>query len=266
MATSVKLARSVKSAAALMFVAPVALLSACTPNEPAATQPGTTPPVWTGSPPPPGMAGGHGGMDHGGMTGGMDHGGMAGGMDHSGMGMPAAAGPTDTLTAEIKSPNGTQIAAATIDFSGGFATVTVQTTGPGALTPGSHGMHIHAVGKCEANSVAPTGGAPGDFLSAGGHFQGSGGSGHPSHAGDLSSLQVRADGTAMLVTTTSAFSKEDLLAEPGTVIIIHADPDNFANIPADRYQQSNGAPPPDATTLATGDSGKRVACGVITAG
>ena len=33
-------------------------------------------------------------------------------------------------------------------------------------------------------------------------------------------------------------------------------PDNLANIPADRYQQVNGAPPPDGTTLATGDGGK----------
>ena len=138
--------------------------------------------------------------------------------------------------------------------------MTVQTTGPGSLAPGPHGMHIHSVGKCEVNSVAPAGGAPGDFLSAGGHF-GAPGTSPPNHAGDLSSLQVRPDGTAMLVTTTSAFTKEQLLAEPGTAFIIHDAPDNFANIPADRYQ-----PAADATTLTTGDAGKRVACGVIGTG
>lgn len=222
---------------------PVLALSACSPNEPIATQPGTPPPVWTGSPAPAGQ-------EHGG----------AHGAGHGATEVQPAAGPTDTLTAQIKGANGNEVAAATIDFSGGFATITVQTTGAGALTPGAHGIHIHAVGKCEVNSVAPTGGAPGDFLSAGGHFAG-GGANHPGHAGDLSSLQVRGDGTAMLVTTTSAFSKEDLLAAPGTAIIIHEGPDNFSNIPADRY-----TPPADATTLATGDSGKRVACGVITAG
>lgn len=236
----------VRCSAALLFLTPAALLSACAPNEPVATQPGTTPPVWTGSPAPSGTGEGHGGAAHGG-TGHIDG--------------PAAAGPTDTLTATINAPDGSQVAAATIEFQGGFATVTVQTTGPGVLTPGSHGMHIHAVGKCEPNSVAPAGGAPGDFLSAGGHFVGDGGPDHPNHSGDLSSLQVRADGTALLVTTTSAFTKDDLLAEPGTAVIIHAGPDNFANIPTDRY-----APPPDATTLATGDSGKRVACGVIGTG
>ena len=70
----------------------------------------------------------------------------------------------------------------------------------------------------------------------------------------------------MLVTTSTAFDRADLLDGDGTVIIIHAGPDNFANIPADRYQQIDGAPPPDETTLATGDAGKRVACGVIGTG
>lgn len=225
-------------------VVPVVLLSACSPDEPIATQPGTTPSVWTGSPAP---GGGH------------EAGHSAGHGAAPPLGSPSAAGPTDTLTAQIKAPDGTEVAAAAIEFQGAFATVTVQTTGPGALTPGFHGLHIHAIGKCEPNSVAPTGGPPGDFLSAGGHFTSPGGN-HAGHAGDLTSLQVRDDGTAMLVTTTSAFSKDDLLAGQGTAIMIHEDPDNFANIP-ERY-----APAPDATTLATGDAGKRVACGVITAG
>jgi Cu-Zn family superoxide dismutase len=239
-----------KSVRAAVLVTPLALLTACTPYEPIATQPGTPPPIWTGSPAPAAAADGHLGVMHGG-TGHLD--------------APAAAGPTDTLSALIRNSDGTQVAAATIDFSGGFATVTVQTTGAGGLAPGPHGLHIHAVGKCETNSVAPAGGPPGDFLSAGGHFVG-GGTSHPSHAGDLSSLQVRPDGTAMLVTTSSAFTRDQLLAAPGTAIIIHEGADNFANIPADRYQQTNGTAPPDAATLATGDAGKRVACGVLGAG
>jgi Cu-Zn family superoxide dismutase len=225
---------------AVLVVAPVAVLSACSPNEPVATQPGTTPSIWTGSPAPTAIAEGHGAM-------------------------PGAPAASNTLTAQLTSPDGTQVAAATIEFrdQDAFATVTVQTTAPGLLAPGLHGLHIHTVGKCEVNSVAPTGGAPGDFLSAGGHFQGGAPDVHPNHAGDLSSLQVRGDGTAMLVTTTNAFDKADLLDGAGTAIIIHANPDNFSNIPAERYQQINGAPPPDETTLATGDGGKRVACGVI---
>ena len=232
--------RSAAAVPALSATLLIAALSGCSPNEPVATEPGTTPPVWTGSP-PPALAESRGGAAE-----------------------PAAAEPTDTLNVQINAPDGTQIAAATIDFAAdGVATVTVQTTAPGRLSPGIHGMHIHAVGKCEANSVAPTGGPPGDFLSAGGHFQGGGAPGHPGHAGDLSPLQVRPDGSALLVTTTSAFTKADLTAGAGTAIIIHESADNFGNIPADRYQQINGAPPPDEITLATGDAGKRVGCGVI---
>ena len=154
------------------------------------------------------------------------------------------------------------MANATFEFANGFATVTVETVAGGILTPGFHGLHIHSVGKCDGNSVAPTGGAPGDFLSAGGHFQAPGHTGEP-HSGDLTSLQVRQDGSAKLVTTTSGFTAADLRGGDGTALIIHENPDNFANIPP-RYTV-NGTPGPDPETLATGDSGKRVACGVIAA-
>ena len=230
-------------AAAAFFAVPVVALSACSPNEPVATSPGTTPSVWTGSPSPsasPGE-GGHG-------------------QDGS---ERAASG--EKLTAQLKLADGTTVATADIEFAGGFATVTVETTAPGKLAPGFHGLHIHSVGKCEANSVAPTGGAPGDFNSAGAHFQKAGHTSHPA-SGDLTSLQVRQDGTAKLVTTTDAFTAEDLLGGAKTAIIIHEKADNFANIPPERYQQVNGNPPPDETTLATGDAGKRVACGVIGTG
>jgi Cu-Zn family superoxide dismutase len=228
-------------AAAAFFAVPVVALSACSPNEPVATSPGTTPSVWTGSPSP--------------TTPGEGEGGQATGQ--------AATG--EKLTAQLKLADGTAVATADIDFAGGFATITVQTTTSGKLTPGFHGLHIHSVGKCEANSVAPTGGAPGDFLSAGGHFQKPGHTSHPA-SGDLTSLQVRQDGSANLVTTTDAFTAADLLGGAKTAIIIHEKADNFANIPPERYQQVNGAPPPDAETLATGDAGKRVACGVIGTG
>jgi superoxide dismutase, Cu-Zn family len=230
------------AAAAALFAVPVLALSACSPNEPVATSPGTTPPIWTGSPAPSASPSESG---------------------HGQAGQGEASG--EKLTAEMKLADGVTVATANIEFAGGFATVTVETTAPGELTPGFHGLHIHSVGKCEANSVAPTGGAPGDFNSAGAHFQKAGHTGHPA-SGDLTSLQVRADGTAKLVTTTDAFTAEDLLGGAKTAIIIHEKADNFANIPPERYQQVNGNPPPDETTMATGDAGKRVACGVIGTG
>lgn len=225
-----------KPVLAVALVAPVVGLTACAPNEPVATSPGTTPPVWTGSPAPSAEEGSE----------------SQGGEGGSG----------STLEVPINNAEGAEVATATFEFSAGYATVTVETTGTGQLAPGFHGMHIHQVGKCEANSVAPTGGAPGNFNSAGGHFQVPGHSGHPA-SGDLSSLQVREDGSARLVTTTDAFTEDDLLAGQGTAIMIHEGPDNFANIPPERYNQVNGTPGPDATTMATGDAGGRVACGVI---
>lgn len=210
--------------AAAALIVPIA--SACSPYEPVATQPGTTPSVWTGSPSPAASAGAEGdGHEH--------------------------ASGAETLTADLRTAEGTTVARAEFAFTGDYATITVRTTAPGLLTPGFHGLHVHAAGKCE-----------GDFASAGGHFQAAGQTGHPA-SGDLTSLQVREDGTAMLVTTTDAFTAEDLLGGAKTALIIHEKADNFTNIPPERYQQVNGTPGPDETTMSTGDAGKRVACGVI---
>lgn len=169
---------------------------------------------------------------------------------------------TERMTTQLKSADGTLVANATFDFANGFATLTLETVPNQILTPGFHGLHIHSVGKCEANSVAPTGGASGDFNSAGGHYQAPGHTGYPA-SGDLTSLEVRSDGAAKLVTTSNSFTAADLRNSSGTALIIHQDPDNFGNIPPARYTQKNGTPGPDEETLATGDSGKRVACGVI---
>jgi superoxide dismutase, Cu-Zn family len=230
-----KSARSRKLAAATALIplaASAALMSACKPNQPPATSPGTQPPIWTGSPAP------------------------------SGAEPTGQQGGTDSLTTQLNGPTGTKIATAKFEFNPGYVTITIETTGTGQLSPGFHGVHIHSVGKCEANSTAPTGGPSGDFLSAGGHFMA-----HGEHeSGDLTSLQVRKDGGGLLETTTDGFTKADLLSGAGTAIMIHAGSDNFGNIPADRYNQVNGAPGPDQMTMSTGDAGKRVACGVIGSG
>jgi Cu-Zn family superoxide dismutase len=227
-------------AVAALFALPAFAMSACSAPETPSSTPGTTPSIWTGSPSPSPSA-------------------------SAGESASEAAPAGDKLTAQLKNAGGTTVATADFAFSSGYVTLTIKTTSPGQLTPGFHGLHIHSVGKCEASSVAPTGGEPGDFNSAGAHFQAPGHSGHPA-SGDLTSLQVREDGTAELVTTTDAFTADDLLAGAKTSIIIHEKADNFANIPPERYQQTNGTPPPDQMTLATGDAGKRVACGVIGTG
>ncbi|MDQ2635663.1 MAG: superoxide dismutase family protein, partial [Actinomycetota bacterium] len=96
---------------------------------------------------------------------------------------------------------------------------------------------------------------------AGGHLHARGqGGAHPA-AGDLTPVEVRSDGSARLVATSDAFTLEDLRSSQGSALMLHELPDNFANIPP-RYTV-NGVPGPDAETLATGDAGSRIACGVL---
>lgn len=115
------------------------------------------------------------------------------------------------------------------------------------LSPGFHGFHVHTVGKCDG----PT------FMTAGPHLNVAG-VGHPAHAGDMPPLLVTSGGKAEARFTTDRFSLADLRDTDGSSVIVHALPDNQANIPTDRYD-----PDPDATTLATGDAGARIVCGVV---
>jgi Cu-Zn family superoxide dismutase len=112
--------------ATLLLSVPVVAVNACSSPQHASSQPGTTPAVQSGSP---------------------------------GSSATTTAAPAGgSLTAQLKTADGREVATATFDFTNGYATVTVKTTVPGILEPGFHGMHVHAVGKCEPNSVAPTGG------------------------------------------------------------------------------------------------------------
>jgi Cu-Zn family superoxide dismutase len=206
------------------FVAPVAvaafLLAGCSPDENPTDAKGTQPSVVTGDRAP---------------------------VDVGGVGQPSEGGEA---TATLQQPNGQPAGEASFESSEGSVIVTVKAEN---LAPGFHGMHLHAVGKCEPNSTAPSGGAPGDFLSAGGHLQVDGNTSHPA-SGDLVSIYINEEGKGETVTATDGFDIEQILE---TAIVIHEKPDNFGNIPT-KY-----APAPDEETLMTGDAGKRIACGVI---
>ncbi|SEM73023.1 superoxide dismutase family protein [Lihuaxuella thermophila] len=114
------------------------------------------------------------------------------------------------------------------------------------LPPGKHGYHIHETGKCEAP----------DFKSAGGHFnpeQKKHGEHNPEghHAGDLTNLTVSEDGqvndTQIAEHVTLEKNKAvSLLKAGGTALVIHEKEDDLKTDPA-------------------GNSGKRIACGVIEA-
>jgi len=158
--------------------------------------------------------------------------------------------------ATVRNTAGATLGSVSIQSSNGKLIVSGRLSG---LAEGFHGFHIHAVGICDPNFVDPTG-ARVPFGSAGGHLNPAGTT-HGDHAGDLPSLLVARDGTVVSVSQTDAVTFSQIFDADGAAFIVHAAPDNFANIPT-RYSAA-GVPGPDAATLATGDSGGRVACGVI---
>ena len=155
--------------------------------------------------------------------------------------------PSDVvvITATLKDAAGKDVAVVELRKSPRSA-VKVIVTGKG-LPPGFHGMHVHAVGACEAPS----------FQSAGGHLKNAGSS-HSDHTGDLTSIYVKSDGTVSARFETDRFGLDTLRDMDGSAVMIHAGADNFGNIPP-RYAPGG----PDQTTRDTGDSGARIACGPI---
>jgi superoxide dismutase, Cu-Zn family len=149
--------------------------------------------------------------------------------------------------------NGVRVGTVSFDGDGRGTTVKVALSGVTAGLDGFHGLHIHANdGRALCD---PTVG----FTNVGGHWNPSAAT-HGHHHGDLPSILVQADGTGTARVVTARFEPGEV---DGRAVILHAGPDNFANVP-DRY--STGTPPvagPDAATKATGDSGGRIACGII---
>jgi Cu-Zn family superoxide dismutase len=128
------------------------------------------------------------------------------------------------------------------------------TFGPRAST-----AHIHAVGICDPD--APDG----PFTTAGPHYTAGATTSHAHHAGDMPSLLATRGGFAFTDFATDRFRVRDLRDADGSAIIVHEGRDNVANIPPRYLSNLPGTVNrgPDATTLATGDSGNRAACGVI---
>ncbi len=130
------------------------------------------------------------------------------------------------------------------------------------LPPGDYkATHVHEVGTCD-RAFRTADGTPAPFTSAGGHWNPTGDS-HSSHLGDFPPLQVSLGGTAETTFVTDRFQPSQLLDANGSAVVIHANRDNQGNVPG-RYRSEpadqNG---PDAATLATGDAGGRLACGVV---
>ena len=144
--------------------------------------------------------------------------------------------------ADISNAQGATIGHATFTPSGNGVQVTVNVS---ALAPGDHGIHIHNVGKCEGPA----------FTTAGGHFNPTSAhhgihnaqDPHP-HVGDLPNLTVDTMGSGtlsfLIPGATLGQGANSLFHEGGTALVIHAKADDLSSDPS-------------------GNSGDRVACGVI---
>jgi superoxide dismutase, Cu-Zn family len=177
----------------------------------------------------------------------------AGGATSTANGSPGAS--DDDLTARLVDPQGKQVGTVKISDADDGLEIAVEVEG---LPPGFHGFHVHAIGKCEPNSANPTDPSMvGNFLSAGGHI-GAGATDHGKHAGDLPVLYVDQSGKGSLKTVTDALTRGDLTDADGSAVMVHADADNYANIPT-RYAPGG----PDQMTRNTGDAGGRIACGRV---
>jgi Cu-Zn family superoxide dismutase len=156
-------------------------------------------------------------------------------------GCAGAGGLADTRTVTLHDTSGSAVGTALLTPAAEGVQVTLNTSG---IPAGVHGVHVHQTGQC----------TPPDFASAGGHFNPASrqhGTENPAgpHAGDLPNITVDANGrgtmSGVAPGVTLAGSGAHSLRKPGgTALVVHAGADDYRTDPS-------------------GNSGARIACGVI---
>lgn len=162
---------------------------------------------------------------------------------------PAAGAAGEQATGVLIDGKGNSIGSVTVTQEASQVRVLVRLNDASVVLPGEHGVHFHAVGKCDGP----------DFTSAGGHFNPSAkkhGVQNPAgpHAGDLPNFNVspatrNQNGPGYTFVTTSAMvsvtpGPASLIDADGTAFVIHQGPDDEKTDPA-------------------GNSGGRIACAVL---
>jgi Cu-Zn family superoxide dismutase len=154
---------------------------------------------------------------------------------------PRSAASFRTATATIRDLAGLRVGTATFTDTYGGLLIAGSVEGVGI---GAHGIHIHDVGKCEA-----------PFTTAGGHFNpekkhhGFRSSDGP-HLGDLPNIDVPPSGKLkfeFVMPSVTLRGANALLDADGASIVVHSTRDDLITDPA-------------------GNSGSRLACGVIIEG
>jgi Cu-Zn family superoxide dismutase len=164
-----------------------------------------------------------------------------------GLGACTDAGPSpgpgvvpDVARASVSNAQGQALASATLTEVAEGVRVAVTAV---SLSPGPYGAHIHTTGRCDAP----------DFSSAGGHWNPAmrqHGKENPQgmHKGDLPNLLVGADGRGSIEYVIAGVSlvggAVPMLDADGAALVVHAAADDYRTDPS-------------------GNSGARIACGVI---
>lgn len=147
-----------------------------------------------------------------------------------------------SATVTLAAPNGSAVGTAQLrQAAGGLVSVDVNIS---ALTPGAHGIHFHAVGMCEGATAFSTAGAHYNPLNREHGLERPGGA----HAGDAPNLVAGANGSASVSFTTDRVTltpgATSLVDADGSALVVHAGADDQVSQPS-------------------GNSGGRVACGVV---
>src|SRR6267143_6891482 len=152
---------------------------------------------------------------------------------------PEEKSPTPLKAIAVLHPTGSNKVSGTVTFTevADGVQVLAEITG---LTPGNHGFHVHEFGDCSAA----------DASSAGAHFNPTnnphaGPDAADRHVGDMGNVEADASGKATLEYVDHQISlTTDERSVIGRSVIVHAKADDLKTQPA-------------------GDSGVRIACGVI---
>ncbi len=165
--------------------------------------------------------------------------GAGGSTSHSGAGGKTSHGVSSRLHASVELVDvaGERVGSATlVEDRRGRLHVNVRIRN---VVPGRHGIHVHNVGSCTSAATA--------FSGAGSHHNPAGVT-HGSHAGDLPNLTANEAGIGRLHTRIDRFTlsagPNSAFDSDGSALVVHAAEDDLVTDP-------------------TGNSGARVACGVI---